>query len=160
MTSPYVNLMRFKQWADEGLYEVIGRTFDQLGDEDSILVRRVLDHILTVDRIFQGHLGGNAASFAAPRSDELPDLQSLTETARKVDDWYVSYVESLSAGDFDKVLDFTFTSGKPARMTRGEILQHVSEHGSYHRGQAGVILQKNGIAPNDDRVTDFLELAA
>jgi len=29
-----------------------------------------------------------------------------------------------------------------------------------HRGNAGIVLQKNGIAPNDDRMTDFLEAAA
>jgi uncharacterized damage-inducible protein DinB len=42
-------------------------------------------------------------------------------------------------------------------MTRGEIILHVCSHGTYHRGNAGIILQKNRITPNDDRMTDFLE---
>jgi uncharacterized damage-inducible protein DinB len=45
-------------------------------------------------------------------------------------------------------------------MTRGEILLHVCLHGTYHRGNAGLILLKNGIQPNLDAVTDFLEAAA
>lgn len=157
---PYLNLMQFKQWAHAGLYEVASKDFDRLDAEDSTVLRRILDHILVVDRIFQNHLQGRSNGFGAPRSDELPDIRSLAGTAREVDDWYVSHVASLAPSDFDQALEFTFTSGKPARMTRGEIIQHVSEHGSYHRGQAGVILQKNGIKPNDDRMTDFLELAA
>jgi uncharacterized damage-inducible protein DinB len=45
-------------------------------------------------------------------------------------------------------------------MRRGEIIMHVCLHGACHRGNAGILLQKNGIAPNDDRMTDFLETAA
>ena len=62
----------------------------------------------------------------------------------------------MTKSDFDEPLDFTFTSGKPARMRRGEIILHVLLHGTYHRGNAGILLQKNGVAPNDDRLTDFL----
>jgi len=41
-----------------------------------------------------------------------------------------------------------------------EIILHVCLHGTYHRGNAGIVLRKNGIAPKDDRMTDFLETAA
>ena len=41
-------------------------------------------------------------------------------------------------------------------MWRGDMLLHVALHGTYHRGNAGILLQKNGVAPNDDRLTDFL----
>jgi len=160
MTSqPYLNLVRFKQWADDGLYDVVGRSFDQLGLEDSTILRRILDHILVVDLIFRNRLRGQRSDFAAPRSDELPDLRRLTELTKEVDQWYVEHVGRLSDEEFNRELAFSFTSGKSARMTVGEIIEHVSLHGTYHRGMAGVILQKNGIDPNDDRLTDFLEAA-
>jgi len=76
-----------------------------------------------------------------------------------VDDWYTSYVGNLPEQNFEQPIDFVFTNGSPARMRRGEIILHVCLHGTYHRGNAGIVLQKNGIAPNNDRMTDFLETA-
>jgi hypothetical protein len=63
----------------------------------------------------------------------------------------------LSEVDFDEPIEFTFTSGKPARMRRGEIILHVCMHGTYHRGNAGAVLQLKGLTPSRDSVTDFLE---
>jgi uncharacterized damage-inducible protein DinB len=41
-------------------------------------------------------------------------------------------------------------------MTRGEILLHIATHSAGHRGQVALLLQKNGIRPWPDRITDFL----
>ena len=41
-------------------------------------------------------------------------------------------------------------------MTRGEMLLHVATHAAGHRGQVALLLQKNGIQPFPDRITDFL----
>ena len=161
MTSqPYLSLVKFKQWADRGLYEVVNRSIDQLGPEDSIYLLRILDHVSVVDRIFQKHLQGRPNTFKGPRTDILPDIQTLTETALEVDEWYASYALGLSGFDVVQLVECRFTSGETRRMTRGEIILHVCQHGAYHRGNAGIILQKNGVIPNDDRLTDFLELAA
>ena len=50
------------------------------------------------------------------------------------------YVDSLSTDDLAQPVDFVFTSGKPGRMTRGEILLHICLHGNYHRGNAGILV--------------------
>lgn len=157
---PYLLLIGYKQWADRGLYDVVGRALDKLDDGDAAIMLRILDHILVVDRIFQHHLQGLPHKFGAPRSDEVPDFTTLLKGARDVDDWYTMYVGSLPKQAFDQSIEFTFTSGKPARMKRGEIILHVCLHGTYHRGNAGIVLQKNGIAPGSDAVTDFLESLA
>lgn len=157
---PYSQLVCYKQWADRGLYEVVGRNLDRLDAQDAAIVLRILDHIHVVDRIFQHHLQGLPHAFRAPRSELMPDFRMLMEGASEVDSWYASYVGALPAQDFEQPVDLVFTSGKAARMRRSEIILHVCLHGTYHRGNAGLVLQKNGIAPNDDRVTDFLEPAA
>jgi uncharacterized damage-inducible protein DinB len=157
--NPYVLLIEEKRWADRGLYDLVSKNFDPLNQTEAPIMLRILDHIHTVDRIFQHHLQGLPHGFHAPRSETLPDLAALAAGARDVDDWYVSYVRRLSPGDFAQPLDFVFTSGKPARMTRGEILLHVCLHGTYHRGNAGAVLQLKGLAPSRDSVTDYLESA-
>lgn len=155
-SQPYSHLVRYKLWADRALHEVVARNIDQLDAEDRMIMLRVLDHIHVVDRIFQHHLQGVPHGLEAPRSEAMPEFGALAEEVGRLDDWYVSYVGSLSARDFDEAVDFVFTNGIPARMTRGEIILHVCLHGTYHRGNAGILLQKNGVPPNDDRLTDFL----
>jgi uncharacterized damage-inducible protein DinB len=160
MSRRYAQLIDIKRWADRGLYDVVGQHLDRLGQEDAWIMLRILDHIHAVDRIFQHHLQGRPHDFTAPRSQTLPDLPTLAASARAVDDWYAAYVAGLSEAEFEQPVDFVFTSGKPARMRRGEIIFHVCLHGTYHRGNAGAVLQLKGLAPSPDSITDFLEAAA
>ena len=159
MAQPYSQLIAIKRWADHGLYDAVGRNLDRLSREESALMLRVLDHMHVVDRIFQHHLRGLPHAFRAPRSETVPQLAVLADGVREVDDWYASYVDSLTAGELGEPIDFVFTSGKPARMRRGEIILHVCLHGTYHRGNAGAVLQLKGLTPSRDSVTDFLEQA-
>ena len=154
---PYSQLIAIKRWADRGLYAVVSQNFARLSQEEASIMLRIFDHIHTVDRIFQHHLQGIPHSYRAPRSGQVPGLEVLERGAQEVDDWYVSYVEGLSEQDFKQPVDFVFTSGKAARMQRGEILLHVCLHGIYHRGNAGAVLQLKGLTPSRDSVTDFLE---
>ncbi len=158
--APYSQLVAEKRWADRGLYDVVSRNFERLTPEDASIMLRIFDHIHTVDRIFQHHLQGLPHTFQAPRSETMPELDILAKSASEVDDWYASYVGTLTESDFAQPLEFVFTSGKPARMRRGEILLHVCLHGTYHRGNAGAVLQLRGITPSRDAITDYLEYAA
>ena len=154
---PYTQLIETKRWADRGLYDVVSHNFERLSSEEGSIMLRILDHIHTVDRIFQHHLQGLPHTFQAPRSQTMPPLEALAQCAREVDDWYSSYVRDLASGDFAQPIDFVFTSGKRARMQRGEIILHVCMHGTYHRGNAGAVLQLKGITPSRDAITDYLE---
>jgi uncharacterized damage-inducible protein DinB len=153
----YAQLIEVKRWADRGLYDTVSRNFDRLSPEEAFIMLRILDHIHAVDRIFQHHLQGLPHTYKAARSAEMPKLEALADSAREVDDWYASYVGTLAEEDIEQPLDFTFTSGKKARMRRGEILLHVCMHGTYHRGNAGAVLQLKGLTPSRDSVTDYLE---
>lgn len=157
--APYPQLIEQKRWADRGLYDVVSRNLDRLTDEESSIMLRILDHMHVVDLIFQHHLQGVPHGFRAPRSERMPTLQALADGVSQVDDWYASYVAGLTERDLEQPVDFVFTSGKPACMRRSEIILHVCLHGTYHRGNAGAVLQLKGIMPSRDAITDFLERA-
>jgi hypothetical protein len=115
MTSQsYSQLVRYKQWADRGLYDVVGQNLDRLDTQDAAIMLRILDHMHVVDRIFQHHLQGLPHTFKAPRSEEMPKFQALVKSVREIDDWYASYVGNLAENDFEQPVDFVFTSGKQA----------------------------------------------
>ncbi|HKS54686.1 MAG TPA: DinB family protein [Steroidobacteraceae bacterium] len=154
---PYSQLIDTKRWADRGLYDAVSHNFEHLNAGEGHIMLRILDHIHTVDRIFQHHLQGLPHPFKAARSETMPTLETLAQGSREVDDWYSSYVRGLASGDFEEPIDFAFTSGKQARMKRGEIILHVCMHGTYHRGNAGAVLQLKGLTPSRDSITDYLE---
>ncbi|BAN26258.1 DinB family protein [Caballeronia insecticola] len=157
---PHAQLIAIKRWADRGLCDVVSRNIERINAEDASIMMRILDHIHVVDRIFQHHLQGMPHTYRAARSERMPELEALVQSIQKVDDWYASYVDALGERDLEQAVDFVFTSGKPARMRRSEIILHVCLHGTYHRGNAGALLQLRGIDPSRDSITDFLEYAA
>src|SRR5262245_55993546 len=155
-TRHYAKLIHYKQWADGGLYRVVAEHLDGLADCEKVVLLQVLDHMHAVDRIFQHHLLGKRHGYERARSPEPMPFAVLAEQVRELDDWYVDYVGALPEDRIDEAIEFAFTNRAPARMRRGDMLLHVALHGTYHRGNAGILLQKNGVAPNDDRLTDFL----
>ncbi len=96
---------------------------------------------------------------SAPHARTRFPTSTLSRTsARETDDWYSTYVSNLAPDELEQPVDFVFTSGKRARLQRGQILLHVCLHGTYHRGNAGALLELRGIKPTArDSVTDFLE---
>ena len=38
-THPYPQLVRYKQWADRGLYDVVGQNLDRLDTQDAAILR-------------------------------------------------------------------------------------------------------------------------
>jgi uncharacterized damage-inducible protein DinB len=155
-TLPYRTLIQQKRWATNGLNAVLADNFDRLSMDEKVIVRRLLDHIQVVDEIFRHNLEGRPHGHAVPRSAELPSLEALATAARATADWYADYADALKPEQVDEAISFSFANGEPARMTRGEMLLHVATHAAGHRGQVALLLQKNGITPFPDRITDFL----
>ena len=155
-TLPYRTLIQQKRWATNGLYTVIAEKVDRLPADEQVLVRRLLDHIQVVDEIFRHNLEARPHGYTAPRSPELPTLAVLASSARATADWYADYADALLPEEVDEAISFSFANRQPARLTRGEMLLHVALHAAGHRGQAALLLQKNGIVPWPDRITDFL----
>jgi len=155
-TLPYRTLMHYKRWATNGLNAVIAENLERIAADEQVLVLRLLDHIQAVDEIFSHNLDARPHGYQAPRSVELPSLDVLASKARSTADWYADYANALAPKNADEVIAFSFSNGEPASMTRGEMLLHVAMHAAGHRGQVALLLQKNGIQPFPDRITDFL----
>jgi uncharacterized damage-inducible protein DinB len=155
-TLPYRTLMHYKRWATNGLNAVIAETLERMPQDDRFLVLRLLDHIQAVDEIFRHNLEARPHGYRAPRSVELPSFDALASKAQSTADWYADYADALMPEEVDETVTFSFSNGEGASMTRGEMLLHVAMHAAGHRGQVALLLQKNGIQPFPDRITDFL----
>ncbi|MGF6495493.1 putative damage-inducible protein DinB [Luteibacter sp. 621] len=130
--------------------------FTDTHPEENVMCRRTLNHALVVDRVFKGHLTGEPHGMTATNTPETPSLAELREAVTAMDQWYQAYVAGIAADALAEEVAFVFTDGQNGRMSRDEILHHVTQHGAYHRGNVGQVLRTLGITPSPDTLTSFL----
>jgi len=147
-------LFLYKAWADDALLTALS----QLSTDSPIpgLAIRALSHTYIVDQIFAAHLRGETHTYSSANLDEMPALKELSADLRASDCEYVGYVALLDHEQLDEIIDFTFTDGAPARMTREEILLHIITHGVGHRGQVSAVFLLNSMRPPTDGFTTYL----
>ena len=73
-----------------------------------------------------------------------------------------AFVEDLGEAGVDRVFQFTLFSGLSGAQPFWQMLQHIVNHGSYHRGQVTTMLRQLGAQPPKslDMVGFYREMSA
>lgn len=93
-----------------------------------------LNHNYVIDVIWRCHLEGRPHGYTARNTPEHPPLAQLRVLQASIDRWYVGWADALSDGALREAVSFTLIGGNRGVMTRGQILLHVVNHTTYHRG--------------------------
>jgi len=131
-------LAEYKRWADR-------RTFDsvatlprrELTRERPTLFKTIIgtmNHSYVVDLIWQAHLKGCPHGFAARNLILHEELDQLWHAQEGYNDWLIDWAAAQSDDSLHEPVRFKFVSGEDGVMTRGAILLHIVNHGTYHRG--------------------------
>ena len=131
-------LTRYNQWANRQMFDAVAALpAGEATKERKSLFRNMvhtLNHNYVIDLIWQAHLEGRDHGFTARNTKEHPPLDELWRKQRAIDDWYVAWSDRLPDAALDEQIGFTLIGGNKGAMTRGEILLHVVNHTTYHRG--------------------------
>jgi len=123
-------------------------------------VRDTLVHILGAHIVWIERLHGGAP-VGLPSPDGYADLASVRAKWAEVEPRLHAYVNVLTAADADRVLEHRNVKGVVFRDQIGHILQHLANHGSYHRGQVTTLLRQLGATPvSTDMIGFYRERAA
>ena len=79
--------------------------------------------------------------------DQFPDVDSLRTAWRGVEGKMRAFVNGIDDGGVNRVYEFKMLSGQPASGVLWQMLQHVVNHASYHRGQVTTMLRQLGEKP-------------
>ena len=144
-------LVRYKAWANGLLFDALAKLpAAELTAPRPIVfgsILRTVNHVHAMDQVWQAHLEGRPHGFTTRNPLDAPPLAELREAQRKIDAWYVSYAGSLSEGAQAERVDFTFIGGGDATLSRRDIILHVVNHGTYHRGNVAAMLYQLGVTP-------------
>jgi uncharacterized damage-inducible protein DinB len=123
-------------------------------------VRDTLVHILGAQMVWIVRLTGGAPA-GMPSPEGYPDLASVRAKWGETEPTLQAYVSALKPEDVGRTLEYRNLKGILFRDQIGNILQHLANHGSYHRGQVTTLLRQLGAAPvSTDLIGFYRERAA
>ncbi|MDP3845964.1 MAG: DinB family protein [Pseudomonas sp.] len=153
--NPVQTLTRYKAWADEFFLPVVaGLPESELVAPRPIIfgsLIRTLNHSYLMDYVWQSNLLGRPHGLTTRNPVDHPPIEDFVVAQLTMDTWYVDYADSLPHDQLGEMVKFEFIGGGIGAMSRGDILLHVVNHNTYHRGQvADMLYQLNVIPPTTD----------
>ena len=121
-------------------------------------VRDTLAHVYSAEWIWHSRLQG-ASPTAGLALDQFPDVASLRQKWTALEAQMRAVVDGVDASGIARVLEYKLLNGQPGATPFGQLLQHVVNHASYHRGQVTTMLRQLGAQPPKgmDMVTFYRE---
>ena len=164
MTPEYFShLLGFHYWArDRVLLAVDALTPEQyarpMGNSFSS-IRDTLNHVYFAEWIW--HARWNGVSPTVFPADEIPDVAGLRSRWSELEGSVRSYVQAAGDSGLHHVIAYRLLSGKEGASPLWQMIAHVVNHASYHRGQVTTMLRQMGAAPapSTDMITYFRELS-
>ena len=148
-------MVRYKAWAN-------GITLDHLAtlpEEEARKPRdtyfgsilQTLQHNVVVDEIFKAHVDGTAHGHAS-RKPEMPNsVQDVRTATEAMDAAWIAMIDAMPAEQLHRPIAFTFINGSAGIMSPCEMVLHLVNHSTYHRGFVDEILgQMKAEAPASD----------
>lgn len=105
-----------------------------------------LNHLLVTDRIWLRRLTGQGDAPGKLDVILFDGLGDLREAREAEDRRIETYVADLSAADLEGSFDYATTSGQAHTQPRWQVLAHLFNHQTHHRGQAHAILTRLGVS--------------
>jgi uncharacterized damage-inducible protein DinB len=153
-------LTRYAAWANGLLYQTISTLPEvELTKKQSIVfgsLFHTLSHVYAMDLVWQAHLQGRPHAFTSRVPELNHSFAELRSAQFALDQWYVRTAEDLSDGSAEEIVNFAFIGGGPGSMTRGDILLHVVNHTTYHRGHIADMLYRVPVHPPTTDLPVFL----
>jgi uncharacterized damage-inducible protein DinB len=153
-------LARYNAWADEQIFDAVAKLPPGEAEKKRATLFKsmigTLNHNYVVDLIWQAHIEGRPHGFKARNVVVHAELDALRAAQRAFDAWLIGWADAQSAAALDEIVDFTFISSRKARVSRGDMLLHIVNHTTYHRGWvAEMFFEVPAQAPAGD-LPDFL----
>lgn len=106
-------------------------------------VRDTLAHILGAEWLWHERFRGRSPS-VLPTPSDFPTLGDIRNRWTTVEADLLKFVSSLTPDDLERVYEFRTTQGEVYASPLRQALQHLVNHGSYHRGQVMAFLRQLG----------------
>ena len=143
-------LLDFHYWARDRVLDAAEKLTPEqfLRDMGSSFksIRDTLAHLYSAEWAWYQRWQGTSPAAPLP-FEQFPDVETIRRTWREHESKMRAFLDSLEPADVHRVIDYRLMSGAPGSSPIWQMVQHVVNHGSYHRGQLTTMLRQLGADP-------------
>lgn len=152
--------IRYKAWANKVTFQNLlylpPEEITKIRPTNFKSILSTLNHVYVVDDIFKAHLQGVSHTYTARNTETAPPLEELWHMTKNMDQWYLDLATSFSDEALSEIIAFEYVGGGQGAMSRLEILLHIVNHGTYHRGFVSDMVYQIPARPAVNDLTVFL----
>lgn len=144
------NMNQFFKELYEYNYQMNQKLFDVMvnhPDRRSEKAEQLFNHLLNAHQIWNNRIDFKQPTFGVWERHAFQDLKGIDQVN------FEHTVQMLDRVDLDERINYLNSSGQPFRNRIRDLLFHVINHSSYHRGQIATEFRRQGLEP---LVTDFI----
>jgi uncharacterized damage-inducible protein DinB len=161
----FLQLYDYNAWANRRTLEACAPLTDEQFARDLgggfASVRDTLLHIMLVEWVWPERWHGRSPDKIPSVANEFLSVQSLHARWREIERDLLRYIAELKPHDLERIVHHKNLSGVPQAQPLWQMMQHLVNHGSYHRGQVSLKLRQLGAKPNGtDLIAFYRERAA
>jgi len=156
-------LYEYNRWANAQVLDAVSKLTPEQFTRDlqssHRSVRDTLAHILAAEWIWLERWNGvSPKALLAPT--EFPTVESLATRLANVEGECAQFIDGITDESLATVITYTNTKGEEWSYPLGQMIQHVMNHSSYHRGQVTTMLRQLGAKVNPVDLLDFMDVKA
>lgn len=144
-------LFSYTEWANARMIEcargLSGEQFTRHVDSSFPSIRDTLAHIVLAEWIWLQRWKGTSPAARPQWSLEEPSLGTIVENLEAVQNERRELLASLTDEHLHRELAYRTLNGDPHTNRLGDLMAHVANHSTYHRGQLTTMLRQVGAAP-------------
>jgi uncharacterized damage-inducible protein DinB len=143
-------LFEFNSWADkrtlESCFALTPEQFTRNLNSSFSSVRDTLVHILGAEWLWLERWQGRMPT-ALPWAPNFPDHANVSARWGEIDRDLWKFAAGVTQSDIDRSFEVRTTSGGLYTQPLWQMMQHLANHSSYHRGQVATMLRQLGAKP-------------
>lgn len=138
MKGHFLRLYQYNQWANKLFCDTISNSDHQNSKIDVLLSHIYAAELIWLSRVYE-------VNIKIPSVWELLPLEEAIESLKKTDSIWIKYLEN--EPDFDSVISYSDSTGNAHQTVLKDIITHVANHGTHHRGQMATLLRLENMDP-------------
>ncbi len=142
-----VAMVEFNVWANRRVVVAVealtGEQFTRELVSSFSSVRDTLAHILGVEWVWLERLQRRSPR-AIPAAREYADVALLRKRWAELEEKMREYAQGVTQTELDEVVEYQTLSFGSGKNPRWQMIHHVVNHGTYHRGQVATMLRQLG----------------